>query len=545
MSGIKSASSSNSSFISDASNSYNTNNLQNSVNADSSSFLNTQNFTQNPGNIFNSLAATSTPSLTQFPFFLFQQFNQHYQALSETASDMKPISSIKKETPNFSETLIKQHITQLIRNQERLNQENQSQSNDFSHSDINKKMIYEHRLFPLLKFMFEKCEQAMNNPDILLQNSHAFKPGYDHQIYQQHYIRTQAFQNDLIQNEVKSFDQELKCFLKNNQQIVQDQKKDEEEDQNLSDILLKAILVLRIHLFEIEKVNELCRDFSEKYIETLKITLNSDNMFKSDDESDEMNESTNEDVRSFNNINTHDDDLSEHPMSAMNDKFNKSLFYIDEGGNHELFSSRNKKRSSSSRLLNIDKSQKKFKSELRDLKASYEISPDTCLSKISFNMINLNNSNSNVNNDGSYESVCSEDDMNENNLDDSTSSNKKSNNEFEYDNTYESAYPNVDLNDEEDNSYDADQDEAEVDPDEDNYELALETPKLSKRFNSSAMAAQLNDDDYIFKRNSKTKRGILPKNATNVMKKWLFQHIIVSFKKFLLFLINSFFICKF
>jgi hypothetical protein len=35
------------------------------------------------------------------------------------------------------------------------------------------------------------------------------------------------------------------------------------------------------------------------------------------------------------------------------------------------------------------------------------------------------------------------------------------------------------------------------------------------------------DDDLSSKR--KTKRGILPKNATNIMKQWLFQHIVVCF----------------
>ena len=32
--------------------------------------------------------------------------------------------------------------------------------------------------------------------------------------------------------------------------------------------MLNSILVLRIHLLELEKVNELCTDFSERYIET-------------------------------------------------------------------------------------------------------------------------------------------------------------------------------------------------------------------------------------------------------------------------------------
>jgi len=520
MSGINSvsSSSSNSSFLSDASSSYSTTNLHNSSAAQSPSISNILNYSQSPGNLLSSLAPA-----TPFPFYLFQHFNQQQ---ATTAGMNATSSNIKTEETHLTETLIKHHLTQLIKNQERRNQENQTQPIDISCSDIKKNMIYEHRYFPLLKFMFEKCEQATSNPDVLLQGSNTPKSGYDHQ---QNYSRQPTYhtsQHQQMHNEMKSFDQELKQFLKNNQQIIQQDDVEDEEQQELNktldEMILKAVLVLRIHLFEMEKVNELCRDFSERYIETLKITLNSDNMFKSDDDSDEMNESTNEDVKSFNNVNSHDDDVGEHPMSAMNEKFYQSLFYIDEG-NHELFSNRYSKRSNRSKpYSNNGKLKKKLKSQTQqENKQSFEISPDTCLSKISFNMLNINNNN-NANNDGSYQSVCSEDEMNENNLDESTSSNKKSNNEFEYDNAYEGSFPNVDLNDE-DNSYDADQDDVEVDL----YEESDKSP-ISTKFDSGAMAGRFADDDYFFKRNAKTKRGILPKNATNVMKKWLFQHIIVS-----------------
>lgn len=36
-----------------------------------------------------------------------------------------------------------------------------------SNLELEKTLIYEHRLFPLLKFMFEKCELATLNPDLL------------------------------------------------------------------------------------------------------------------------------------------------------------------------------------------------------------------------------------------------------------------------------------------------------------------------------------------------------------------------------------------
>ena len=44
--------------------------------------------------------------------------------------------------------------------------------------------------------------------------------------------------------------------------------------------MVKAILVLKIHLLEIEKVNELCKDFCQRYIACLKGKLQTDNMLK-------------------------------------------------------------------------------------------------------------------------------------------------------------------------------------------------------------------------------------------------------------------------
>ena len=44
--------------------------------------------------------------------------------------------------------------------------------------------------------------------------------------------------------------------------------------------VLKTIQVLRIHLLELEKVNELCKDFCTRYITCLKGKLNSENIMK-------------------------------------------------------------------------------------------------------------------------------------------------------------------------------------------------------------------------------------------------------------------------
>ena len=47
--------------------------------------------------------------------------------------------------------------------------------------------------------------------------------------------------------------------------------------------MIKAIQVLRIHLLELEKVNELCLDFCSRYIASIKTKLNSHTLLKGDD----------------------------------------------------------------------------------------------------------------------------------------------------------------------------------------------------------------------------------------------------------------------
>lgn len=44
--------------------------------------------------------------------------------------------------------------------------------------------------------------------------------------------------------------------------------------------MVKAIQVLRIHLLELEKVNELCKDFCSRYITCLKGKLQSENLLR-------------------------------------------------------------------------------------------------------------------------------------------------------------------------------------------------------------------------------------------------------------------------
>lgn len=47
--------------------------------------------------------------------------------------------------------------------------------------------------------------------------------------------------------------------------------------------MLRAVQVLRIHLLELEKVSDLCKDFCHRYITCLKGKLQSENLLRLDD----------------------------------------------------------------------------------------------------------------------------------------------------------------------------------------------------------------------------------------------------------------------
>jgi hypothetical protein len=77
--------------------------------------------------------------------------------------------------------------------------------------------------------MFEKCEQATHNPDSLLHN-HSSKSYNDFIPYNQHansnnnnYYNRNGNNQDMSTNQIndmKSFDQELKYFLNENQHVI-------------------------------------------------------------------------------------------------------------------------------------------------------------------------------------------------------------------------------------------------------------------------------------------------------------------------------------
>ena len=94
---------------------------------------------------------------------------------------------------------------------------------------------YRHPLYPLLALLFEKCELATQSPDSA--NTDSFN--IDVQTFAQHQQR------------------DKKPFFSGNKEV--------------DDLMLISIQVLRIHLLELEKVQELCKDFCNRYITCLKV----------------------------------------------------------------------------------------------------------------------------------------------------------------------------------------------------------------------------------------------------------------------------------
>uniref|UniRef100_A0A6I8P911 PBX/knotted 1 homeobox 1 n=1 Tax=Ornithorhynchus anatinus TaxID=9258 RepID=A0A6I8P911_ORNAN len=108
--------------------------------------------------------------------------------------------------------------------------------------DADKQAIYRHPLFPLLALLFDKCEQSTQGSEGTTSAS---------------------FDVD-IENFVRKQEKEGKPFFC--------------EDPETDNLMVKAIQVLRIHLLELEKVNELCKDFCSRYIACLKTKMNSETL---------------------------------------------------------------------------------------------------------------------------------------------------------------------------------------------------------------------------------------------------------------------------
>jgi len=103
-----------------------------------------------------------------------------------------------------------------------------------------------HPLFPLLALLFEKCELATQSAEC---------PSSE------------------------GFNVDIQAFVQHQQQDKRPLLSDNEE---ANELMIRAIQVLRIHLLELEKVQELCKDFCNRYITCLKGKMQSENLLRSD-----------------------------------------------------------------------------------------------------------------------------------------------------------------------------------------------------------------------------------------------------------------------
>lgn len=73
------------------------------------------------------------------------------------------------------------------------------------------------------------------------------------------------------------FDSEVEAFVKEQQEKGKDLLCD---DPELDNLMIKTIQVLRIHLLELEKVQDLCKDFCQRYIACLRTKMSSENLLR-------------------------------------------------------------------------------------------------------------------------------------------------------------------------------------------------------------------------------------------------------------------------
>jgi len=114
--------------------------------------------------------------------------------------------------------------------------------------NAHKEAIYKHELYPLLDLVFQKCELATSTPRDLPQQIQAQQAP------------------DVLSSE--SFNEDIHHFA----QRIQDENRSWNFDatNEIDNLMILAIQVLRFHLLELEKVHELCQNFTSRYINCLK-----------------------------------------------------------------------------------------------------------------------------------------------------------------------------------------------------------------------------------------------------------------------------------
>ncbi|XP_055688374.1 homeobox protein PKNOX2-like isoform X5 [Lutzomyia longipalpis] len=137
---------------------------------------------------------------------------------------------------------------------------------DQAQFEADKRAVYKHPLFSLLALLLEKCEQATQGyvpaASASSASSNSSSPNGT---------------NGNCDND--SFSRDIQAFV----QLLEKEKRPLlTNDSELDGLMIKALQVLRIHLLELEKVQELCRDFCTRYIACLRGKMQSENLLRAD-----------------------------------------------------------------------------------------------------------------------------------------------------------------------------------------------------------------------------------------------------------------------
>ncbi|ELW72223.1 Homeobox protein PKNOX2 [Tupaia chinensis] len=127
-------------------------------------------------------------------------------------------------------------------------------------------IVHMHPLFPLLTLLFEKCEQATQGSECI--TSASFDVDIEQFVHQQEQEHKPFFSDD---PELDNLSRDMRSGCRGGPGSTAH-----------PFMMVKAIQVLRIHLLELEKVNELCKDFCHRYITCLKTKMHSDNLLRND-----------------------------------------------------------------------------------------------------------------------------------------------------------------------------------------------------------------------------------------------------------------------
>ncbi|CAM9859371.1 unnamed protein product [Lampetra planeri] len=181
--------------------------------------------------------------------------------------------------------------------------------------DADKNSIYSHPLFPLLRLMMLRCEEATQGAEGI----------------------TSA-----------GLSAEIQAMLGTQSELFSG-------NGDTDSLMLKAVQVLRIHLLELEKVRELCQDFCERYIACLRGKLSSDNLLRGD-----AGPASSQLEQAFYALHSPGNDMrQDRAQSALPGKIkNKNLSLLDVAGlcvwgplKHEAASGRSCARKSSARVV--------------------------------------------------------------------------------------------------------------------------------------------------------------------------------------------------